>query len=113
MLLDERRTRVLNFIEKQGFASLGQIVDHFGISIPFCLEEPQETALSGLRQRRKDRDLTNIVAVGTDDLQRLTKAHIDSGLSKFVVRPLDTYSTNAAWRDDLLWLADAVLPLQT
>jgi DeoR/GlpR family transcriptional regulator of sugar metabolism len=32
MLLDERRTRVLNFIEKQGFASLGQIVDHFGVS---------------------------------------------------------------------------------
>ncbi len=94
---------------------LGRVVDveHFGISIPFCVEEPQETALSGLRQRRKDRDLTDIVAVGADDLQRLTKAHIDTGLSKFVVRPLDAYSTNAAWRDDLLWLADAVLPLQT
>jgi probable F420-dependent oxidoreductase len=94
---------------------LGRIVDgdHFGISIPYCLEEPAETALSTLRQRRKDRDLTDIVAVGANDLQRLAHAHIDEGLSKFVVRPLDALSTTAAWRDDLRWLADAVLPLQT
>ena len=32
MLLDERRTQVLNYIEKQGFVSLGDIVSHFGIS---------------------------------------------------------------------------------
>jgi len=32
MLLDERRNRILKFIEQQGFVSLQQLVDHFGIS---------------------------------------------------------------------------------
>ncbi len=102
-----------NAIERRAL-ELGRVVDadHFGISIPYCLEDPSETALSSLRQRRKDRDLTNIVAVGADDLQRLASAHIDEGLSKFVVRPLDALSPTAPWRDDLRWLADAVLPLQ-
>lgn len=93
---------------------LGRVVDvdHFGISIPYCLKEPAETSLNALRQRRKDRDLTDIVAVGANDLQRLANAHIDEGLSKFVVRPLDALAATAPWRDDLRWLADAVLPLQ-
>ena len=86
--------------------------DHFGISIPYCLEEPTEASLASLRQRRKDRDLTDIVAVGANDLQRLANAHIDEGLTKFVVRPLDALSATAPWRDDLRWLADTVLPLQ-
>ena len=32
MLLDERRTQILKHIEEQGFVSLQQLVDHFGIS---------------------------------------------------------------------------------
>jgi len=94
---------------------LGRIVDpeHFGISIPFSVEEPPEEALASLRQRRKDRDLTDIVAVGIDGLQRLVEEHIEQGLSKFVVRPLDALAAKSTWRDDLRWLADTVLPLQT
>ncbi len=94
---------------------IGRVVDidHFGISIPYCLEKPEEIALDSLRRRRKDRDLTDIVALGPTELHRLTNAHIGEGLSKFVVRPLDVLSNSVPWRDDLRWLADAVLPLQT
>ena len=94
---------------------LGRVVDpeHFGISMPFCSEEPSEQALTALRVRRKDRDLSDVVAVGSRDLKHLISRHIDQGLSKFVVRPLNAMSVDNDWRDDLNWLADAVLDLQT
>ncbi|MFP6782612.1 MAG: LLM class flavin-dependent oxidoreductase [Gammaproteobacteria bacterium] len=96
-------------------SELGRIVDpeHFGISMPFCLEEPTEQALAALRARRKDKDLSEVVAVGAQDLKRLISEHIDQGLSKFVVRPLSAMSVDNGWRDELNWLADAVLDLQT
>ena len=72
-----------------------------------------KTALRALRKRRKDQDLTEIVAIGREGLRNLVRAHIDHGLSKFVVRPLDALSPKTAWRDELRWLGDAVLPLQT
>jgi probable F420-dependent oxidoreductase len=94
---------------------LGRIVDpeHFGISMPFCLEEPPEEALAALRVRRKDRDLSKVVAVGAQSLSGLMSEHIDQGLSKFVVRPLSAMSADNRWREELNWLADAVLDLQT
>ena len=81
--------------------------------MPFCLEEPAEQALAALRARRKDKDLSEVVAVGAQDLKRLISEHIDQGLSKFVVRPLSAMSVDHGWRDELNWLADAVLDLQT
>jgi probable F420-dependent oxidoreductase len=87
--------------------------DHFGISIPFCIEEPAEDLLETLRVRRKDRDLSEVVAIGSGSLNELIKAHVDNGLSKFVVRPAGILSDTPAWRDELRWLADAALPLQT
>jgi len=95
--------------------ALGRQVDaeHFGISIPFGLEAPPEDALAALRKRRKDRDLSEIVAVGEHGLRSLVQAHIDEGLSKFVVRPVNAPSADTPWRDGLRWLADTVLPLQT
>jgi len=77
---------------------LGRVVDpeHFGISVPFSIDEPAEAALAPLRMRRKDRDLSDIVAVGATALQHLISAHVDQGLSKFVVRPLAGLSLNPA-----------------
>ena len=96
-------------------SELGRAVDreHFGISIPYCMSAPGEPALAALRQRRADRDLTDIVTVGADELRHLVNAHIGEGLSKFVVRPLTALSPQSQWREDLHWLADTVLPLQT
>lgn len=94
-------------------------VDHFGISMPYARIEPDATTLEALRRRRPDRDLLGIVPIGGDQLVNLLRAHIDRGLSKFVLRSITTqspsgsWSNSAGWRDELNWLADQVLTLQT
>jgi len=87
--------------------------EHFGISIPFARSEATEAALAPLRKRRDDRDLSDIVAVGAPQLRALVAAHIDAGLSKFVLRPLNALDSGSDWRGELAWVADTVLPLQT
>jgi probable F420-dependent oxidoreductase len=93
---------------------LGRHIDpeHYGISIPVARHEPPESAIGALRARRKDSDLTDIVAVGTRNLRALIAAHLDAGLSKFVLRPSNALDPEADWRADLDWLAEAVLDLQ-
>lgn len=93
---------------------LGRHIDpeHFGISIPVARSAPPEAAIGALRARREDRDLTDIVAVGTLELRALIDAHLDAGLSKFVLRPSNALDPAADWRADLEWLAEAVLDLQ-
>jgi probable F420-dependent oxidoreductase len=92
-------------------ARLGRDIDpeHFGISIPFARAAVPDVAVATLRARRPDGDLTDIAPVGADELTALLKRHIDNGLSKFVLRPLDGTEVHG----DLAWLADVVLPLQT
>ena len=50
------------------------------------------------------------VPVGAAALRALIGRLIDAGLSKFVVRPV---APTTSWPDELGWLADAVLDLQT
>ena len=93
---------------------LGRRIDeeHFGISIPFSETEPQEEALAALRARRADRDLSDVVAVGRGGLRQLVQAHLDVGISKFVLRPLAALDAELDWRADLHRMAEAVLDLQ-
>lgn len=95
-------------------AAHGRHVDdeHYGISVPYARGAPSEVGLAALRARRADGDLSEIVAHGADGLRTLVAAHLDEGLSKFVVRPLGALEAGAAWREELEWLAEAVLPLQ-
>lgn len=95
-------------------AELGRHIDpeHFGISIPVARHAPPEAAVGALRARREDHDLTDIVAVGTSALRALIGAHLDAGLSKFVLRPSNALDPHADWRADLEWMAEAVLDLQ-
>ncbi|MCC6708868.1 MAG: LLM class flavin-dependent oxidoreductase [Gammaproteobacteria bacterium] len=95
-------------------AELGRHIDpeHFGISVPVARSAPPEAAVGALRARREDHDLTDIVAVGTAKLRALIAAHLDAGLSKFVLRPSTALDPSVDWRDDLEWMADAVLDLQ-
>ena len=94
---------------------LGRTVDseHFGISMPFSVGEPDQGMRDALRKRRKDGDLSEIIAVGSDGLRELVEGHLNAGLSKFVMRPVDKTTAEFSWRDNLHWLADIVLPLQT
>jgi probable F420-dependent oxidoreductase len=94
-------------------AVAGRVIDadHFGISIPYARMEPDAATMVLLKKRRTDGDLSEIVPVGSTGLVDLLRAHIDSGLTKFVVRSMSGPATD--WRDDLSWLADTVLSLQT
>jgi probable F420-dependent oxidoreductase len=94
-------------------AIAGRVIDadHFGISIPYARREPDHSTMAALKKRRADGDLKDIVPVGDLELAGLLRAHIDGGLSKFVVRSMAASGTD--WRDDLRWLADSVLSLQT
>ena len=96
-------------------ARLGRMIDpeHFGISIPYAREMPEEVHLAPLRKRREDGDLSEVLALGGSHLAGLIGAHIDGGLSKFVVRPAATLDPGVHWRDELRWLADTTLKLQT
>lgn len=93
---------------------LGRYIDpeHFGISVPVARGEPSEAAIGGLRARREDHDLSNIVAVGRQSLRDLVAAHLEAGLSKFVLRPANALDLQADWRADLDWMADSILDLQ-
>jgi probable F420-dependent oxidoreductase len=84
--------------------------EHFGLSIPFARTEPAAGIVAALRARRSDGELDDILPVGADQLRSLIKRLADQGLSKFVLRPVN--STEAPI-DELHWLADAVLDLQT
>ena len=93
---------------------LGRFIDpeHFGISVPVARTEPSEAAIGGLRARREDHDLRDVVAVGTTRLRDLVAAHLEAGLSKFVLRPANALDAHADWRADLDWMAASVLDLQ-
>jgi probable F420-dependent oxidoreductase len=97
-------------IEKRA-AELGRVIDddHFGISLPYAWSEPPAAALAAARQRRADGDISQILPVGEEALKDLLQAHIDGGITKFVLRS----SLSQDWRTDLTRLADLVLPLQT
>ena len=82
---------------------------------------PQRRAvLDGVRARlAPGTDVADAIPVGRDALQRRIEALVAEGISKFVVRGIATPgdasldSSSDAVDDELAWLADAVLPLQT
>ena len=77
--------------------------------MPYAWSEPPAFALAALRQRRPDGDISQILPIGDQSLKSLLRAHIDGGITKFVLRS----SLSDDWRTDLARLADLVLPLQT
>ncbi len=84
--------------------------EHFGLSVPYLRDAPSEGVLDALRARRLDGDLTDIAPVGADALRRVLTMLVDEGLSKFVLRPVAKVGD---WDDELSWLAETVLDLQT
>ena len=90
--------------------------EHFGLSLGYSRVEPSEQALAMMKARRPDADPRSLLPVGREQLRDLLRAHIDEGLSKFVLRltagSLDQNMPTAS-RHELEWLADATLDLQT
>jgi probable F420-dependent oxidoreductase len=84
--------------------------DHYGLSVPYFRDAPSDHALAALRARRPDGELSDLAPVGSAQLRSLLTRLVDNGLSKFVVR---TSSPVHDIDEELAWLADAVLDLQT
>lgn len=84
--------------------------EHFGISIAYAREAPTDEQLPSLRARRQDVDPLVLLPVGADALRLLLGRYLDAGLSKFVLRPAVSPS---AWSEEVEWLADAVLDMQS
>jgi probable F420-dependent oxidoreductase len=102
---------------EQAATDAGRVVDpdHFGLSIPYARVEPHEKAFAAMLARRPDADPRALLPVGREQLRSLLRAHIDQGMSKFVLRLTGGSFTDTptATGEDLAWLADAVLDLQT
>jgi probable F420-dependent oxidoreductase len=93
-------------------ADAGRRIDpeHFGLSIPYARTEPPASTVAALRARRADTDPGELLPVGERALRELVTQLVDQGLSKFVVRPV---APVASWTDELSWLADTLLDLQS
>ncbi len=81
--------------------------EHFGLSIGYAR---QDSDLERLSQLRTSTTAQVNVPVGVRPLRNLIGALIDQGLSKFVLRSVVPV---LSWPDELNWLADVVLDLQT
>lgn len=62
--------------------------DHFGISLAVSDGELPAELAAAIRRRRPDLDPGELVAAGWDQLHRQLDAYLDSGLTKFVIRPV-------------------------
>jgi probable F420-dependent oxidoreductase len=84
--------------------------EHFGLSIAYAHGGPPAEGLRSVAARREDIDPRELVPAGATALRAFIGGCIDSGLSKFVVRPMEPVGS---WADEAAWLADAILDLQT
>ena len=84
--------------------------EHFGMSIAYSRTPPAETVLAEHSRRRGDVDPRELVPVGAEGLRAMLAGYIEGGLSKFVIRPAGTVDS---WDEELGWLGEAILDLQT
>ncbi len=86
--------------------------EHFGLSVGYARTPGDvERAVRVRRPRSKtNEELSEVIPVGAPALRDLVQRLVDQGLSKFVVRPIAPVDS---WSDELAWLADTLLDLQT
>ena len=95
-------------------AEAGRVVDpeHFGMSVLVARAEPADAMLEALRRQRSGGAPRVSVPVGAAATRQRVEDYCAAGISKFVVRPLET-GPGGDWRADLDWLAETLLPLQS
>lgn len=93
-------------------SEVGRTIDpqHFGLSIAYARESGQAETFAVRRRGPDQPDVTGVVPVGADALRDLVQGLVAEGLSKFVVFPA---APPTSWADELRWLAEVVVPLQT
>lgn len=88
--------------------------DHYGVLIPYTMDEVPDALLAGLAKRRPElADPRDLVPVGWDAVAALIKRFIDVGTTKFVVLPVHEPGGVEGWRAHLGDCAEALLPLET
>jgi len=97
-------------IERQA-AEADRTIDpeHFGMSIAFARQAEDLERAPRLR-RAGAASVASFVPVGSAQLRALVERLIEGGLSKFVVRPV---APGVSWADDMGFMADTLLDLQT
>lgn len=108
LVAPERAGQIVRAIQEEA-VSAGRSIDpeHFGLSIGYA-RRPADVEAAARSPRRPVPP--ELVPVGAEGLRRLVGELVDRGLSKFVVRPLGVVGD---WDQELDWLADTLLPLQT
>lgn len=87
--------------------------EHFGVLIPYSIDEAPTKLLAGLKTRRPDLDdVSVLVPHGWDKLAATIESFIEVGASKFVVIPFVEPGSPALWQDHLAEAATHLLPLQ-
>jgi alkanesulfonate monooxygenase SsuD/methylene tetrahydromethanopterin reductase-like flavin-dependent oxidoreductase (luciferase family) len=98
---------------KEEAAAVGREIDpeHFGLSIRYA-RDPHDLSSPGIRPipSAPDRGSAPAPPIGAGALRDLVGELVEEGMSKFVVRRA---APVASWPDELDWLANAVLDLQT
>lgn len=69
--------------------------DHYGINVAVSDTGLPDDVLAAIRQRRPDRDPTELIADGWPALHRMIDGYLEAGLTKFVIRPAGTGSVDA------------------
>jgi probable F420-dependent oxidoreductase len=86
--------------------------EHYGMSIPYVRAgTPDPAQVAAMRQRYPDADVAELLPIGRAALRALLRRYVDEGITKFVLRPAP--GGDADCDEELDWLADAVLDLQT
>ena len=84
--------------------------DHFGISLAVAFGGVPDALADSIRRRRPDADPAALVADGWAGARALISAHVEAGLSKFVIRPATPPASFAEFIDGF---ARELMPLQT
>lgn len=69
--------------------------DHYGINVAVADGGLPDDALAAIRHRRPDVDPTELIADGWPRLHRMIDGYLAAGLTKFVIRPAGSGSTDA------------------
>lgn len=93
-------------------SAAGRFVDpeHFGMSVPYARTEPVGSLPPLRRGARPPLEPAAILPVGAHRIRSLLEAYTSEGISKFVLRSVLGVSD---WRDEISFLGDAALVLQT
>lgn len=97
---------------EEAAAEAGRTVDpeHFGLSIGYARQPPDPSTYEYLRRRRPDADISQLLPVGREQLRGNLESLVAQGVSKFVLRPSNPVGS---WDEELDWLRDAVMDLQS